>query len=71
MDFLRLIAVGYLELDFFGGEPDEPDAVEAIAGFRAWLEAAYDVTVPDEWPDLEDQDEFSEWIWARVAEAGR
>lgn len=69
LDFLRLLAVGYVELTYVGGEPDEPEAVAALAGFRSWLEATYGVTVPAQWPDLPDRDDFTEWLWARVEEA--
>ena len=64
LDFLRLIAIGYLELQPFdlGIEPEDAESIDALAPFRAWVEATYDVTVPDQWPAPDQSDEFASWV---------
>lgn len=70
LDFLTLIGIGYVELDYAGGEPDDEDAVEAVASFRAWVEAEFGIDVPDEWPDeVPGNDDFTAWVAARSADA--
>ena len=63
VDFLRLIAVGYHELGSWdlGEEPEDEDAVEAHAAFRAWVEAELDTDVPSLWPAT-DPDPFEAWV---------
>lgn len=63
VDFLRLIAIGYHELVpwTLGAEPDDVDAVEAHAAFRAWVEAEFDTVVPRHW-SVDGPDPFRAWI---------
>lgn len=76
VDFLRLVAVGYREFTAFdfGAEPesfgDDQDPVDAHAGFRAWVETTFRVSVPPLW-DVEADPEFDAWIGALAAERGR
>lgn len=67
LDFLILLAIGYSELLSFliDGPPEEEESVEAVAGFRAWVEEAFDVEVPNEWPPV-GEDEFSVWLDAQL-----
>ncbi|GAA3541637.1 hypothetical protein [Nocardioides daeguensis] len=62
VDFLRLVAVGHRELtaDELGLPPDD-ESVAALAPFRSWVEATFDVVVPAEWPAVGD-DEFTDWV---------
>lgn len=64
IDFLRLIAIGYTDIaypEFLTGPPDEEDAVQALAPFRTWVEAEFDVKVPEHWRAA-DPDPFDTWI---------
>jgi hypothetical protein len=63
VDFLRLVAVGHRELTSYelGLPPDDAEAVAALAPFRSWVEAAFGVVVPTEWPVVGD-DEFTDWM---------
>lgn len=69
LDFLVMIAVGYDDLCFAGGEPFEPDSVAGVAGFREWVSATFEVEVPAELPDdAVGEDEFTAWVAARQEE---
>lgn len=61
------MAVGYDELNTYtlGEPPEEPESIEGHAAFRAWVEATFHVTVPDEWPEVGD-DDFTAWVDERV-----
>ncbi|GAA1730579.1 hypothetical protein GCM10009710_08970 [Aeromicrobium alkaliterrae] len=66
VDFLRLIAIGYLELaDYVLPEaPDEDEdgeSVAALAQFRAWVESELGVDVPEHWT-VQEPDPFSAWV---------
>ncbi|GMA32946.1 hypothetical protein [Litorihabitans aurantiacus] len=66
VDFLRLVAIGYLELRDWAieEEPDEEEdgeSVAALADFRAWVEAELDVEVPAHW-SVRDPDPFAAWV---------
>lgn len=62
LDFLRLVAVGHRELTCYElGLPADGASVAALAPFRSWVEATFDVVVPAEWPAVGD-DEFTEWV---------
>lgn len=63
VDFLRLIAIGHRELNAWDLElePEDEDAVEAHAAFRAWAEAELDTTVPPVW-SVADPDPFEAWV---------
>ncbi|WP_181064972.1 hypothetical protein [Pseudoclavibacter sp. Z016] len=65
VDFLRLLAIGYLELNSYsiGEAPIDEDAesVAALAEFRAWVEQEFDVSVPPEW-SVREPDPFDAWV---------
>ncbi|MFY7065909.1 hypothetical protein ACOQFV_08605 [Nocardiopsis changdeensis] len=66
VDFLRLIAIGYDDLPFselLTGPPEEDEAVEALAPFRAWVEAEFGTEVPAHWHTA-DPDPFNTWVSA-------
>ncbi|GAB3623634.1 hypothetical protein GCM10027418_17170 [Mariniluteicoccus endophyticus] len=65
VDFCRMLAVGYDEYtDFtFGDEPEDEEAVEAHAEFRAWVEAELG-PVPDVWDAPDDDHGFVGWMEA-------
>lgn len=69
LDLLTLLAVGYVDLTDLelGDEPEDEDAVDAVAPFRAWVEATYDVEVPEEWPAVE-RDAFTTWVRRALGE---
>ncbi|WP_179258108.1 hypothetical protein [Enemella evansiae] len=71
IDFLRLIAIGYLELVSYelAGPPEDEESIAAVSDFRAWVEETFEVTVPDEWNDVDESDAFTAWVEARTAEA--
>ncbi|GAB3293539.1 hypothetical protein [Pseudoclavibacter terrae] len=65
VDFLRLLAVGYLELNDYAlpEEPSEEDeeSVAALAPFRAWVETEFGVEVPAQW-EVREPDPFDAWV---------
>ncbi|PPF47237.1 hypothetical protein C5B85_02930 [Pseudoclavibacter sp. AY1F1] len=65
VDFLRLLAIGYLELNDYVvvEEPSEEDeeSVAALAPFRAWLEAEFGVDAPARW-ETREPDPFDAWV---------
>lgn len=65
VDFLRLLAIGYLELNTYAlpEEPAEEDeeSVVALAPFRAWVEAEFGVEVPPRWA-VPEPDPFDAWV---------
>lgn len=67
LDFLRLCAVGYRDLIavYLGAEPDDPEAIAAVAKFRTWVEQTFDTKVPEEWPQV-GEDEFTDWLNAAM-----
>lgn len=67
LDFLKLVAIGYDELQpfFLGVPPAEEESVDALSGFRAWVEEKYHVSVPESWPSVGD-DRFSAWLDASL-----
>ncbi|WP_140400733.1 hypothetical protein [Gulosibacter sp. 10] len=69
-DFLVLLAIGYEEMkEFdFGEPPEDPDAVDAVEEFREWVGETLDVEVPEEWPEV-GEDEFGDWLREQL-EAG-
>jgi hypothetical protein len=69
VDFLRLSAVGYVSLEEIGTQPDEPDAVAAVAEFRDWVAETFGVRVPPRWPPPRQNDEFAEWLGAKLVSA--
>ncbi|MFT0846138.1 hypothetical protein VR010_00080 [Actinomycetaceae bacterium L2_0104] len=66
-DFLTLLSIGYTEFLSFlmYGPPEDDEAVDAVAEFRAWAEETFDVEVPEEWPPVGD-DDFSAWLDAQL-----
>ena len=72
VDFLRLIAIGYDELNsWVWDEPvsvdeDSEDTAAAHAPFRAWVEDEFDVEVPQSW-SVTDDERLCAWL-AAVAE---
>lgn len=74
VDLLRLVAIGYPELQtFYFAEPAEgefgEDTSAAVADFRAWVEETFAVTVPETWGDVEEEDAFTTWVTERVEAA--
>lgn len=65
VDFLRLLAIGYLELHEYSldEEPveDDEESVAALAEFRAWVTAEFGVQVPAQW-STRDPDPFGDWV---------
>ena len=63
VDFLRLIAIGHLELNAWdlGEEPEDDEAVEAHSAFRAWVEAELNTDVPPVWTAAA-PDPFEAWV---------
>lgn len=66
VDFLRLVAIGYLELSSYDlvEEPyveDDMDSVAALADFRAWVAAEFGVDVPAHW-SVRSPDPFEAWV---------
>lgn len=65
VDFLRLLAIGYLELDSYAiveaPIEDDEESVAALADFRAWVEREFEVTVPSHW-SLREPDPFDAWV---------
>lgn len=71
VDLLRLTAIGYPELQtYYFTEPAEgefgEDTAATVAPFRAWVEESFAVTVPEVWPEVEEDDEFTAWVTART-----
>ena len=62
VDFLRLIAIGHIELNSMLRtlEPEEEESVAAHAEFRAWVSSEFDVEVPATWTQA-DPDPFAAW----------
>lgn len=67
VDFLQLAAIGYTELTpiDLGVEPDDEEAVEAHAPFRAWVSNTFGVEVPTDWNEV-GEDEFTDWVAAKL-----
>lgn len=63
VDFLRLISIGLVDLNSWDLElePEDEDAVDALAPFREWVETEFDTTVPETW-SIEDPDPFADWV---------
>lgn len=63
VDFLRLLAIGHCGIHSWdlGLEPDDDEAVEGHAPFRAWVEAEFEVAVPAQW-SAADADPFEAWV---------
>lgn len=65
VDFLRLLAIGYLELNSYSIDEapieDDEESVAALAEFRAWVEQEFDVSVPPQWSVLV-PDPFDAWV---------
>jgi len=66
VDLLRLIAIGYLELNDYSlpEEPDEDEdgeSVAALADLRAWVASEFGVEVPPHW-ELREPDPFDAWV---------
>lgn len=65
VDFLRLLAIGYLELNGYvlAEEPSDEDeeSVAALAQFRAWVETEFGVEVPAHW-EVREPDPFDDWV---------
>ncbi|WZH50766.1 MAG: hypothetical protein PIR53_12110 [Nocardioides alkalitolerans] len=67
LDLVRLMAVGYEELDRPSGPPVTPFGVLRGAELRAWVEETFGVDVPREWVSG-GPDEFSAWMDAVLGE---
>ncbi|GAB3073869.1 hypothetical protein [Nocardioides zeae] len=67
LDLVRLMAVGYEELDRPSGPPVTPFGVLRAAELRAWVEESFGVDVPREWVSG-GPDEFSAWLDAVLGE---
>lgn len=67
IDFLRLLAIGYLELQSYAlqEEPaeDDDESVAAVADFRAWVAEEFTVDVPSHW-SIREPDPFDTWVGA-------
>ncbi|NYG59323.1 hypothetical protein BJ980_002246 [Nocardioides daedukensis] len=62
IDFLRLVAIGFCDIDqFIEGEPEDVESVEAHAEFRNWVETEFGVDVPAHW-EFPDDDPFNSWV---------
>lgn len=65
VDFLRLLAIGYLELNDWSldDQPagDDVDSVAALAEFRTWVIQEFGVGVPAQW-STRDPDPFDAWV---------
>jgi hypothetical protein len=63
VDFLRLLAIGHSDLNSWDLElePEDEDAVEGHAPFRAWVESEFEVAVPACWTAA-DPDPFQAWV---------
>ncbi|MDR6175108.1 hypothetical protein QE364_004039 [Nocardioides zeae] len=61
LDLVRLMAVGYEELDRPSGPPVTPFGVLRAAELRAWVEETFGVDVPRAWVSG-GPDEFSAWM---------
>lgn len=67
LDLVRLMAVGYEELDRPSGPPVTPFGVLRAAELRAWVEETFGVEVPRAWV-AGGPDEFSAWMDAVLGE---
>lgn len=65
VDFLRLLSIGYLELNSYSIDEapidDDEESVTALTEFRAWVEEEFTVSVPPQWLVLE-PDPFDVWV---------
>jgi len=63
VDFLRAIAIGYVELVpmFLDEPPDDEEAIAALELFREWVADEFDADVPTQWSLVPD-DEFAAWV---------
>lgn len=65
VDFLRLLAIGYSELNSYSLAEapieDDDESVAALADFRAWVEHEFDVSVPAQW-SVREPDPFDTWV---------
>lgn len=74
LEFLRLLAIGYLELlpPNLDAPPEDQASIDGVADFRHWVSQTYDVTIPDQWYDVDDHDAFTGWFesaWGHEPEA--
>ena len=62
VDFLRLVAIGYDEVgNYLDGPPEDEEAREAHAPFRAFVAESFGVEVPEHWHYAE-PDPFNAWV---------
>lgn len=66
VDLLRLIAIGYLELNDYSlpqepNEDEDGESVAALADFRAWVTREFGVEVPPHW-EVREPDPFDVWV---------
>jgi len=68
VDLLRFLAVGYDEFSpwALGAEPEDAEAVKALAPFRAWVEETFGVSVPEAWEASEETSTFVSWLESKL-----